>query len=700
MTDPRQRAPLALSWAKCALRARGCRLFALLLGLGLAIVAQRRIDERVAVPGAVAAYLVGALLFGLASRRASTERSSVTVSSNVRGAYLRWALVFAGLTFFAPGVDRFTLQPVLSWLLAMGTCYLALSVGDRVPTVKPLGSASELWARFPTRAWTLSWPTVGLAVALVVGAFFRFHRLYQLPADLGWDLPYNYTDALRVLEGEYPVFFTDNYGREGLFFYLIAGVSKLVGLSPYGIRITSALVGMAAIPAIYLLGVEASDRETGVYAALLLSVNRWHLVLTRSGYRVSLMPLLTILSLYGLARALRRGAGRDWALTGLFVGLGLWSYRAFLFVPPIMLLVVLVYSLKSRLYVALRWADASSGDKRVWPISLRPALKGFGLMLLMATIVTLPMVRFVLESPEAYLARGALGSQLIESALGEQGSSRVQLYGSSLATSLLMFNYQGDGNSRFGVPFQRHLGWLSGALFILGLATLLVRWSFGMNTLLLLSVLGLMLPMTVTMLPGESPNCFRSSGEIGPVLAIVAIALTQLRRQMTSISTRRRDRGGRDAGARLPGRARASLALLLVAGILTIEGRESSRAYFRDFSAVAPDVANYSVALQMADILIDFEDGPGFVVAWPHWYDGRAIGAHLDAAGAGPLTELSGPLGDRTSFRDLRGTGLVLVHPDDGQSLRALQAIFFRWSTRIDRYPTGDPAIVVFCGQK
>ena len=40
--------------------------------------------------------------------------------------------------------------------------------------------------------------------------------------------------------------------------------------------------------------------------ALLLAVNKWHIVLTRSGYRVSLMPLFAILALYGLARGLRR----------------------------------------------------------------------------------------------------------------------------------------------------------------------------------------------------------------------------------------------------------------------------------------------------------------------------------------------------------------------------------------------------------
>ena len=88
-----------------------------------------------------------------------------------------------------------------------------------------------------------------------------------------------------------------------------------------------------------------------------------------------------------------------------------------------------------------------------------------------------------------------------------------------------MFNYEGDANPRFGVPFQRHMGFLSGVLLVIGAAMALLRARRGGNGLLLLSIAGLLAPMTVSMLWAEAPNCFRSAGVLGPSLVLAALAL-------------------------------------------------------------------------------------------------------------------------------------------------------------------------------
>jgi len=74
-------------------------------------------------------------------------------------------------------------------------------------------------------------------------------------------------------------------------------------------------------------------------------------------------------------------------------------------------------------------------------------------MLLMTIIVATPMIRFVVDSPDVYMARELHGAKLVSESLDSAHFSRLKLYSRNLATSLLMFNYEGDGNSRFGVPY-------------------------------------------------------------------------------------------------------------------------------------------------------------------------------------------------------------------------------------------------------
>ena len=50
----------------------------------------------------------------------------------------------------------------------------------------------------------------------------RFHNLDSIPRGLTPDEAWNGLDALKILNGERPIFLTANYGREALFIYLQA----------------------------------------------------------------------------------------------------------------------------------------------------------------------------------------------------------------------------------------------------------------------------------------------------------------------------------------------------------------------------------------------------------------------------------------------------------------------------------------------
>ncbi len=320
------------SWSR---RISSSRLVVMALAVALAAWAQQLTDHRASVGLTLACYGAAALLYALFAPALGREPEKATTPHTrirfhavsgttehesgapptdsrrrgrrrsylrVRSGYLLWAVVFAALSFASLGGNRFNGQGIVPWILGMAFCFLALP-----------GEAGERWgargrrmlATLKLGRWRITWTTWGLILALALGAALRLYHLWELPSDLGWDLPYNYSDVQRILHGEYLVFFPDNYGREGMFFYLAAAVSRVEGASPFALRLTSALIGIATIPAIYALARECVDREMGVYAAILLAANKWHLVLTRSGYRVSLMP---------------RARPAPWASSGLGLG--------------------------------------------------------------------------------------------------------------------------------------------------------------------------------------------------------------------------------------------------------------------------------------------------------------------------------------------------------------------------------------------
>jgi len=217
--------------------------------------------------------------------------------------------------------------------------------------------------------------------------------------------------------------------------------------------------------------------------------------------------------------------------------------------------------------------------------------------------------------------------------------------------------------------------------------------------------------MTVSMLAGEKPNCFRASGVIGPSLVLAAIMLRTARAKVSQSVAglgSRKIRLQLSTGAgNTPsthtlrfGLNLALLPLLLVASLLLAETRETWQFYFHDFRRMAPDRANYSIALELANAIIDFQDGSTFIKVWPHWYDGRAVNEHLGAAGRTLTAEVFDLKEGIPPMTGARGKVLVLLHPRDEACLSMLKTYFARWAVRTAHYPEGDPSYIAFYGEK
>ena len=76
-----------------------------------------------------------------------------------------------------------------------------------------------------------------LLLALVTAVILRFYRLGELPPGLYRDEAFNGLDALKVLGGDYALFFQANNGREPIYIYLTAVAVALFGQTAMAVRL-------------------------------------------------------------------------------------------------------------------------------------------------------------------------------------------------------------------------------------------------------------------------------------------------------------------------------------------------------------------------------------------------------------------------------------------------------------------------------
>ena len=97
-----------------------------------------------------------------------------------------------------------------------------------------------------------------------------------------------------------------------LYYLLLRGWIRL-GDSEFVVRSLSVLAGVAAIPAIYLLGTRLFGPKAGGVAALLLSVHAFQIRYSQEARAYSLFMLLAVMSSLFFLRSLERPSRKNWA---------------------------------------------------------------------------------------------------------------------------------------------------------------------------------------------------------------------------------------------------------------------------------------------------------------------------------------------------------------------------------------------------
>lgn len=615
-----------------------------LVSLPLSVIGQWQLDRRVG--GGRTGWLlmaVAALLFLVGFSRSSIASGAGQFSRPTRGdrpwgavpAALGAAAALGSYAFF--GGNRLTLVGVLLWQGG-----LAVFIGGTVGWDTLAGAFRRL-KPFSIR---LTLPVVGLTMITLAGAFFRLWQIATLPAEPGVDLPLILMNVEKVLEGEWPIFFTLHPGREGLYIYLSAGYVKLFGLSYPALRTFGALLGTLTIPLVYLLGRRLYDQEVGLLAAVWVALSRWHIILSRTGLRFILMPIFCLLLVLALDKALRGLRPLHWAAVGLVLGWGFHTYSAWLIMPALVITGWLVHQVLTR-----GWSQQ--------------AFSGLLLALAIAAMLAVPLLRVAHDDPQIVSLR------VLSRITGREQplpADVVQTTWKNVVRTVQMFSLTGDGVAHLNVPLKRQLGLVSAALLLPGLAYLVVRYR--QSALLLLALVITCLPSTLAIaFPNEVPNAGRSSGAIGLVCLVSALPMVLWRRQLSAVL----------AGWIKPRVARAALRALLTAALLVslvIEGRETWVDYFERYRMVQPG-GNDAISTRLVGIIEQFsQSGQVYLKAYPHWYDGNALRTQLRLAGIDWENEIQEVRADLPPQSDSEGSIAVILHPKDTESLGAFRVAF------------------------
>jgi hypothetical protein len=631
-----------------------------LAALFLALVAQSSFE-----PALERAWGVGVVLYGVAvlllvwayfsaelapSAAQEQARSSIQQGQDAAGplynpTYLVTSLILtlAGLWVFSG--NRFNLFNLALWLAALTLVVRAFWVNN------PNGPSwmERLGDVLRRPSWRVEIPRkilpVLAAIALVV--FFRVYRLEEVPPQMVSDHAEKLLDVWDVLQGQTPVFFTRNTGREGLQMYLTAAVIRLTGLELnfLSMKIGTVLAGLLTLPYIYLLGVEAGgSRRAGALALLFSGIAYWPNVISRVALRFTLYPLFVAPVLYYLVRGLRTSNRNDFILAGLFLGIGLHGYTPIRILPLVVVLGVGLYLLHK--------ASAGVRQRSIYHLII---------LALVAVVVFLPLLSYALQDLDSFGYRAFSRMGTVERPLP---GPALPIFMSNLWNALTMFAWDNGSIWPVSVTYRPALDLVSGAVFHLGVGFLLLRYlrrRYWLDLFLLLSIPLLMLPSILSLAyPDENPALNRTAGALVPVFVVVGIALDGILQAI--------ERRSRTPAANL-------VSWSLAGGLLVLSAAQNYDLVFNRYQA-AYSASSWNTT-EMGQVIRQFSDSIGdadsaWVLAYPHWVDTRLVGMHAGF-----------PTKDYAVFPDqlhttllVPGPKLFLIKPEDLEGKTMLKELY------------------------
>lgn len=284
------------------------------------------------------------------------------------------------------------------------------------------------------------WEAAAIVAILLGAAGLRLLRLASLPPGLHQDEAVYGVSAESILTFGPRIYYGE---REPLFMYLTVVSMLILGPTPLALRVTSTLVGVIGVATGGALARQLFGRVVGLLTAAGLAASLWLTTISRVGYRAITFPTVECLGLALLWRATRTGRLRDYVLSGLVLGLTLYTYLSSRFLPI-------------ALFV---FAGVMLGLNRRW---LATHLAGLVTAGITAVIVCLPLGAYALRHPEMLFGRP-------DQVALPGGAAFWPAFADAVVRTLGMILVQGDRNWRQNLSLAPVFDPLNGLVFVVGL---------------------------------------------------------------------------------------------------------------------------------------------------------------------------------------------------------------------------------------
>lgn len=348
---------------------------------------------------------------------------------------------------------------------------------------------------FKNPLWYLLLAVVG------TGLFLRLYRFDSIPFGINHDGSLESLEAIEILQ--HPLPYTPHSAQrpwlgETFFRYYLAGVFKLLGPSPFSAKLATTLLSIATIPIFYLFTKSLLNPKVALFSTAFLSLSGWHIIMGKTVWRASSLPLLETLTFYFLIKAVTRQRPIFSGLAGFCLALTCHTYAAGRITPLLVLCGLVLFF----------WHQKGK---------MSHYRKSLLLLLFSFFIGILPLLSFAIKYPRIFNSRTDflfIGNQI-------KNSQSLKPLLNNLFKTGVMFNWQAGGDDFF--VEEPLLDFPTNIFFLIGLASALLLIKKLEYQLILLGFF-------INLAPGllSSPNGNRNIGVLPFVFLLSGIGLEKV----------------------------------------------------------------------------------------------------------------------------------------------------------------------------
>ncbi len=402
---------------------------------------------------------------------------------------------------------------------------------------------------------------IGITAIIILAVILRFWQVDSIPPGFHLDESYQGLEAWRILtEPDYhPFYLRDNFGPLPANAYLNVlafWLANLVGAEPGPVtmRMTAALVGVLTVVSIFGLASELrrypsrvgystgdhSSRDSAssspeslnhgvlshrllnfsestfspafpLFAAAILATMRWHIHFSRMGIESIYVPLIWTLAIWSMLYGWRTGKWLGFILSGVTVGIGMYTYRGAWVIPLIVLLLIVHLRLG-------KWHLNVPRMQNTWSRIWRYLVWGSILFLVVS-----PLIWFYINQPSLFLVR--LEQVNIVGNTGSPADDTIWTNLGKMAQMFGPFGAVGDLDPRRNLPGAAALSWPFALFFYVGVGVSLWRIRHPAYALLLCGLALLLLPGVFS---EYAPHFHRVFGASAPAALLCAVGLDRV----------------------------------------------------------------------------------------------------------------------------------------------------------------------------